>query len=107
MALLSRARIVRSVSLNLGLADLALQHEDLVTERKNLSVAGVTGREYPADSSENEACERGNQGHKSSTLPISKETRNPQDHWADDFSARTGSARPSGQASGPWVATGQ
>ena len=72
------------------LADLALQHEDLVTERKNLSVAGATGRKYPADSSENEACERGNQGHKSSTLPIPKETRNPQDHWADDFSARTG-----------------
>jgi hypothetical protein len=42
--------------------DLALQHEELVAERKDLSVARVAGGEYPADSSENEACERGEAG---------------------------------------------
>jgi hypothetical protein len=51
--------------------DLALQHEDLVSEREDLSVAGVTGREDPADSGENEACERGKQVHETSTLLVS------------------------------------
>jgi hypothetical protein len=64
--------------------DLALQHEELVAERKDLSVARVAGGEYPADSSENEACERGKQVHNSSTIPISKLTRNPLNRWTDD-----------------------
>ena len=51
--------------------DLALQHEDLVTERKDLSVSGITGRKYPADSCENEACKRGKQVHETSTLLVS------------------------------------
>ena len=54
--------------------DLALQHEDLVTERKDLSVSGITGRKYPADSCENEACKRGNQIRKTSTLFRSRRT---------------------------------
>ncbi len=75
------------------LVDLALQHEELVAERKDLSVARVAGGEYPADSSENEACERGKQVHNSSTIPISKLTRNPLNRWSDDFSAPSGSLR--------------
>ena len=55
-------------------ADLALQHEDLVSERKDLSVSGVTGGEYPSDSGENEARESGKQVHKSSTIPTSTTT---------------------------------
>ena len=51
--------------------DLALQHEDLATERKDLSVSGITGREDPADSGENEVCKRGKQVHKTSTLLVS------------------------------------
>ena len=62
--------------------DLALQYEDLVSERKDLSVP-----RDPADSGENEACERGKQVHKTSTIPISAWAGNPLDHRADDFSA--------------------
>jgi hypothetical protein len=51
--------------------DLALQHEDLVTERKDLSVSGIAGREDPADSGENEACKRGKQVHEAPTLLVS------------------------------------
>ena len=51
--------------------DLALQHEDLVTERKDLSVSEITGREDPADSGENEVCKRGKQVRKTSTLLVS------------------------------------
>ena len=67
--------------------DLALQYEDLVSERKDLSVPRVAGRKDPADSGENEACERGKQVHKTSTIPISAWAGNPLDHRADDFSA--------------------
>jgi len=45
-------------------ADLTLQHEDLVAEGEDLSVAGIAGREQPSESSENEARERGEQGHR-------------------------------------------
>ena len=65
--------------------DLALQYEDLVSERKDLSVPRVAGRKDPADSGENEACERGKQVHKTSTIPISAWAGNPLDHRADDF----------------------
>ena len=51
--------------------DLASQHEDLVTERKDLSVSEITGREDPADSCENEVCKRGKQVRKTSTLLVS------------------------------------
>ena len=73
--------------------DLALQHEDLVSERKDLRVSGVAAGEDPADSGENEACERGKQVHESSTIPISTSARNPQEHWPDDFSAPSGKDR--------------
>ena len=74
--------------------DLALQHEDLVSERKDLSIARVAGGEYPADSSENNPCERGKQVHNSSTIPISKVTRNPLNRWTDDFSAPSARFQP-------------
>lgn len=51
-----------------------MQHEDLVPEREDLSVAGVTGGKDPADSCENETCERGDQVHESLTMPTSKVT---------------------------------
>ena len=51
--------------------DLASQHEDLVTERKDLSVSGITGREDPADSGENEVCMQGKQVHETSPLLVS------------------------------------
>ena len=51
--------------------DLASQHEDLVTERKDLSVSGITGREDPADSGENEGCMQGKQVHETSPLLVS------------------------------------
>ena len=54
--------------------DLALLHEDLVSERKDLSVSGVTGGEYPSDSGENEARESGKQVHETSTIPTSSTT---------------------------------
>jgi hypothetical protein len=54
--------------------DLALQHEDLVSECKDLGVSGVAVGEDPADSGENEACERGKQVHETSTIPTSRTT---------------------------------
>ena len=71
-------------------AGLALQHEDLVSERKDLGISGVAGCKDPPDSSGNEARERGKQVHETSTIPTSSITSNPQDQRADDFSARTG-----------------
>ncbi len=55
-------------------ADLALQHEDLVSERKDLSISGVAGCKDPPDSGENEACERGKQVHETSTIPTARTT---------------------------------
>ena len=44
--------------------DLALQHEDLVSEREDLGVLGVAGLKDPADSGRDQACERGKQVDK-------------------------------------------
>jgi len=41
-----------------------LQHEDLVAEGEDLGVAGIAGGEELPESGENEARERGEQGHR-------------------------------------------
>ncbi len=50
-------------------ADLALQHQDLMAEGQDLGVAGIAGGEHPPESSQNEACQSGEEGHECRTLP--------------------------------------
>lgn len=48
--------------------DLAVEHEDLVSESEDLGIAGVTGGEHPSEARENQFREEGQRVHGSATV---------------------------------------
>lgn len=71
----------------LSSVDLALQHQDLMSEGEDLGVAFVTGREEPPEPGRGESCEGSEQDHDGCTVPPPMWGRNTHKHSTDECPA--------------------
>ena len=60
----------------LSSVDLALQHQDLISEGEDLGVTFVTGRKEPPEPGKGESCEGSEQDHDGCTVPTPMSGRN-------------------------------
>ena len=58
------------------LSDLAFEDQDLVAESEDLAVTCITGGEEQADSGQDQAIERSEQGHSRGTVAMLAACRN-------------------------------